>query len=234
MKSKSAGFSLLEILVGMVIITIGLSAALPSYVRNMRQGEVDRYTQLLEAGFFGLRAKLGRQKTSCTLNFNKSGLNNFVPPANLVEMPEDLIEMTQDRLLNGEYPEHPNRIYCCNSEIEAQGRSDGCAYGPWIGTLLAQGSSGDERAKMKIIRDRSLRLLDQEGTPESAAVEIAVNLDRYELTPPGTSSMSDKLIFLIRSTNTQEERLHTRCLKISGTGTVFRASWDTKTSRCMK
>ena len=55
MKSKSAGFSLLELLVGMVIVTIGLSAAIPTYLRNMRQGEVDRYTQQLEAGFFGLR-----------------------------------------------------------------------------------------------------------------------------------------------------------------------------------
>ena len=45
MKTKSAGFSLLELLVGMVIVTIGLSAAIPSYLRNMRQGEVDRYTQ---------------------------------------------------------------------------------------------------------------------------------------------------------------------------------------------
>ena len=80
MKSKSAGFSLLELLVGMVIVTIGLTAAIPSFTRNIRQGEVDRYTQQLEAGFFGLRAKLGQQKTSCTLNFDTNGLNNFAPP----------------------------------------------------------------------------------------------------------------------------------------------------------
>ena len=215
MKSKSAGFSLLELLVGMVIITIGLSAAIPSYLRNMRQGEVDRYTQQLEAGFFGLRAKLGQQKTSCTLNFDQNGLNNFAAPADLVEM--------QD---------HPERIECCNSDIEAAGRSSGCAYGPEIGTLLAEGSSGDERAK--IIRDRSLRLLDREGTPESEVVEVSVNLASYELTPPGTSTMSDDLIFLIRSTNTEEERLRTRCLQISGTGTIVRASWDASTSSCVK
>ena len=213
MKSKSAGFSLLELLVGMVIVTIGLTAAIPSYLRNMRQGEVDRYTQQLEAGFFGLRAKLGQQKTSCTLNFDINGLNNFAPPADVVEM--------QD---------HPERIECCNSDIEAAGRSSGCAYGPEIGTLLAEGSSGDERAK--IIRDRSLRLLDREGTPESDAVEVSVNLASYELTPPGTSTMSDDLIFLIRSTNTKEERLRTRCLQISGTGTIFRANWDASTSSC--
>ena len=214
MNSKAAGFSLLELLVGMVIVTIGLTAAIPSYLRNMRQGEVDRYTQQLEAGFFGLRAKLGQQKTSCTLNFDTNGLNNFAPPADVVEM--------QD---------HPERIECCNSDIEAAGRSSGCAYGPEIGTLLAEGSSGDE--KTKIIRDRSLRLLDREGTPESDAVEVSVNLASYELTPPGTSTMSDDLIFLIRSTNTEEQRLRTRCLQISGTGTIVRANWDTSTSSCV-
>ena len=214
MNSKSAGFSLLELLVGMVIITIGLSAAIPSYLRNMRQGEVDRYTQKLETGFFGLRAKLGQQKTSCTLNFDTNGLNNFAPPADVVEM--------QD---------HPERMECCNSDIEATGHSSGCAYGPEIGTLLAEDSSGAE--KEKIIRDRSLRLLDREGTPESEVVEVSVNLASYELTPPGTSTMSENLIFLIRSTNTEEQRLRTRCLQISSTGTVFRGSWNASTSTCV-
>ena len=215
MKSKSTGFSLLELLVGIVIITIGLSAALPSYLRNIRQGEVDRYTQQLETGFFGLRAKLGQQKTSCTLNFDTSGLDNFVAPADLVEMKE-----------------HPERMECCNSDIEAAGRTSGCAYGPEIGALLAEGSSGIERDK--IMRDRSLRLLDREGTPESRAVYVSVNLASYELTPPGTSTMSNDLIFLIRSTNTQEERLRTRCLQISGTGTVIRGNWTSAASKCVE
>ncbi|QNI85832.1 hypothetical protein SynPROS71_02057 [Synechococcus sp. PROS-7-1] len=215
MKTKSAGFSLLELLVGMVIVTIGLSAAIPSYLRNMRQGEVDRYTQQLEAGFFGLRAKLGQQKTSCTLNFDISGLNNFAAPADVVEMKD-----------------HPERIECCNSDIEAAGRPSGCAYGPEIGTLLAGDSSGAE--KDKIIRDRSLRLLDREGTPESEVVVMSVNLAKYELTPPGTSTMPDDLIFLIRSTNTQEERLRTRCVVLSSTGYLFRGSWNPLDSSCEK
>ena len=68
MKKQIQGFTLLELLAGLVIVTIGLSAALPSYLRNVKQGDVDRYTQQLEAGFFSLRAQLGQQKTSCTLN----------------------------------------------------------------------------------------------------------------------------------------------------------------------
>ena len=215
MTKTENGFSLLEMLVGIAIITIGLSATIPSYMRNMRQGEVDRYTQQLEAGFFGLRAKLGRQKTSCTLKFDQNGLDNFVAPADLVEMQK-----------------YPGRIECCNSDIEAAGQASGCANGPEIGALLAQGQPAEEQPQ--IIRERSLRLLDQEGTPESQAVEVAVNLRRYELTPPGTSTMSDDLIFLIRSTNTQEQRLRTRCLQISGTGTVIRASWDASSSSCEK
>ena len=214
MNSKSAGFSLLELIVGMVIVTIGLSAAIPSYMRNMRQGEVDRYTQQLEAGFFGLRAKLDQQKTSCTLKFPTNGLSDFVSPSNLVEMKE-----------------HPERLECCNSDIAAAGQTSGCAYGPEMGAILAQESSGDE--KTKIIRDRSLRLLAREGTAESKAVEVSVNLPSYELTTPVTTTSED-LIFLIRSTNIQEQRLRTRCLQISGTGTVIRSSWDASTSSCVK
>ena len=77
MKFKSAGFSLLELLVGMVIVTIGLSAAIPSYLRNMRQGEVDRYTQQLEAGFFGLRAKLGQQKNQLHIELRHKWAQQF-------------------------------------------------------------------------------------------------------------------------------------------------------------
>jgi prepilin-type N-terminal cleavage/methylation domain-containing protein len=58
LKNHQNGFTLLELLVGMVIVTIGLTTALPSYIRNMRQGNVDRYTQQLEAGFFWTSRKI--------------------------------------------------------------------------------------------------------------------------------------------------------------------------------
>lgn len=216
MNKHQNGFTLLEMVVTMIIITVGLSAAIPSYIHNKRQGEVDRYTQQLEAGFFGLRAKLGREKTSCTLSFDKADLSNFVPPADLVEMRNN-----------------PERLECCNSEIREAGESSGCAYGPEIGALLAQ-SISDPKDKISIERNRSLRLMEKEGSLESEAVEISVNSETYELTPPGTSTMANDLIFLIRSTTTEDDRLRTRCLQISGTGTVFRGSWNQATSSCSK
>lgn len=214
MSKNCQGFTLLEMIVALVIITIGVSAAMPSFLRQMRQGEVDRYTQQLEAGFFGLRAKLGRQKTSCTLKFENSGLENFVPPSELVEMTNN-----------------PERLQCCNTEIRTAGRSSGCANGPEIGALIADTVS-DITEKIRIERNRSFRLMNEEGTPESKAVEIAVNSASYELSPPGTSTEANDLIFLIRSTNSEEETLRTRCLQIFGTGTVFRANWNPSTSSC--
>ena len=85
MKKQSPGFTLTELLVGMAIVSIGLTAAIPNIQRNMKQGEVDRFTQQLETGFFGLRAKLGQQKTSCTLEFKTSNINTFSSPKDLIE-----------------------------------------------------------------------------------------------------------------------------------------------------
>ena len=55
MRRNPTGFTLLELLVGMVIVTIGVSAAMPSFLAESRRGEVDRYTQRIEASF-GLRS----------------------------------------------------------------------------------------------------------------------------------------------------------------------------------
>ena len=73
---------------------------------------------------------------------------------------------------------------------------------------------------------------DKESFQITRPLEISVNSGYYELTPPGTSTMASDLIFLIRSTSGDDDRLRTRCLQISGTGTVLRASWNQSTSSC--
>ena len=217
MKNQSQGFTLTELIVGMAIISIGLTAAIPNFHRNMRQGEVDRFTQQLETGFFGLRAKLGQQKTSCTLSFKTSDINTFSPP-------KDLLETRSN----------PELLKCCDSDI------GGCEFSQNIGNAIINNMnnqstdsnrlSTDEELKIK--RDRTLRLLNREGTPESRQVEVAVNTGTYELTPPGTSTMASDLLVLIRSAKSTEQRLRTRCLRISGTGTIYKGSWDSSTSIC--
>ena len=214
MKKQNQGFTLLELLAGLVIVTIGLSTALPSYLRNVKQGDVDRYTQQLEAGFFSLRAQLGQQKTSCTLNFDSYGLSTFLPPSELIEINSN-----------------PELLECCDSDI------GGCAYSPQIpSTIISQydnqNASLSANDISKIQRERILRLIEIEQSPESKKVEVAVNTATYELTPPGTSTMSNNLIFLVRSNHENRARLRTRCLEISGTGTIFRGSWDEENYKC--
>ena len=62
MRQHSAGFTLLELIAGGALVAMGVSAVMPSLFRNMRQGEVDRYTQQLETGLFSLRANLANKK----------------------------------------------------------------------------------------------------------------------------------------------------------------------------
>lgn len=217
MKDQSQGFTLTELIVGMAIVSIGLTTAIPNFHRNMKQGEVDRFTQQLETGFFGLRAKLGQQKTSCTLSFKTSDINTFSPPKDILETKSN-----------------PELLKCCDSDI------GGCEFSPNIANAIiskindqstdSNHLSTDEELKIK--RDRTLRLLNQEGTPESQQVEVAVNTGTYELTPPGTSTMASDLLVLIRSANRTEQRLRTRCLRISGTGTIDTGSWDSSNSTC--
>ena len=217
MKKQSPGFTLTELLVGMAIVSIGLTAAIPNIQRNMKQGEVDRFTQQLETGFFGLRAKLGQQKTSCTLEFKTSNINTF-------SSPKDLIEISSN----------PELLKCCDSDI------GGCEFSPNIANAIInnfnnQASDSNQLTldeELKIKRDRTLRILNKEGTAEAKQVEVAVNSGTYELTPPGTSTMANDLLVLVRSTNTTDQRLKTRCLRISGTGTIFRGTWNSNSSSC--
>lgn len=217
MKKQSPGFTLTELLVGMVIVSIGLTAAIPNIQRNIKQGEVDRFTQQLETGFFGLRAKLGQQKTSCTVTFKTSDIHTF-------SQPKDLLEISTN----------PELLKCCDSDI------GGCEFSSNIADAIInnfnkQASDSNQLTPdeaLKIKRDRTLRLLNHEGTAEAQRVEVAVNRDTYELTPPGTSTMAKDLLLLVRSTNRTEQQLQTRCLRISGTGTIFRGTWNSDTSIC--
>ena len=103
-----------------------------------------------------------------------------------------------------------DRIECCNSK-------DGCINGP------------------------SYRMVQREGTKETEAVEVAVNQSDFMMTPPGTSAQVDDLTILIRSKswadsglqdNQGGSRLHTRCLSMSGSGSISRGTWSDELQAC--
>ncbi|MDA7677063.1 type II secretion system GspH family protein [bacterium] len=209
MKKQSNGFSLVEIVIAAAIATGVTAWATPRYFRALRQAEVDRYTQSIEAGFFNLRADLGTSRTSCQLKFDQA--KTWVKP-------QELLEFRQD---NGKLA-NTKRLRCCNSQIEKanknESRDDECHDGPLIGALLNK-STASEKGSMRFIRT--------EGSNEVKKVEVAVSRTEYELTPPGTSARTEPITFMVRSIDAVENtRLISRCVQVSGNGHLLNGTWE--------
>ena len=217
MKRDSSGFSLLEMVVAVAIVAAMSAWTIPTYIRSLRQGEVDRYAQFIEAGFYDLRAELGTSRTSCLLQFDQT--ESWVSPKALLEFRQD-----DGTLAN------TDRLRCCNSQIHKAKGTEECEDGPKIGALLnpATASTGTISGSLRFIR--------LEGTPESKRVQVAVSRADYELTPPGTSARTEPITFMVRSIDANEDdSLRSRCVEVSGSGHLLSGTWEGSLSsgRCL-
>ena len=64
-----AGFTLVELLVGIAIISIGAASAIPSLYKQFQQRSVDSYTQKLESGLNQIKANMISRQSSCVIRF---------------------------------------------------------------------------------------------------------------------------------------------------------------------
>lgn len=214
MRKDFSGFSLLEMVVAAAIVAAMSAWTIPNYIKSLRQGDVDRYAQFIEAGFYDLRAELGTSRTSCLLQFDQSA--QWVSPQALLEFRKD-----DGNLAN------TDRLRCCNSQIHKAKVTEECEDGPKIGELL-NGSNRDKSG--------SLRFMRLEGTPESKRVEVAVSRADYELTPPGTSARTEPITFMVRSIDSDKDAgLQIRCVEVSGSGHLLSGTWEgpLSTGRCL-
>ena len=107
--TNQQGFSLLELLIVAIIVSLGSAWALPQYRRQLALNQLDQYTQQIESGLFSLRARQSSEGTSCEINFN----SNFVGTSNTTSgfgTPADLVELShltdQQRV---------QRLECCDA-----------------------------------------------------------------------------------------------------------------------
>ena len=210
---NDSGFSLIEMIVTVAILSIATATILPIVTRNRWQADVDQYALQLETGLYGLRAKLGANKTSCTIDF--SSTYTFLSP-------EEIVEFSQKNQKN------QTNFVCCDSTIvtakEASGQGSDCRYqGDKIGDLTGNPLN-------------NLRLVQLESSSASKSVLVAVSRTDFGFTPPGTTANAGTLTFLLchnralsENDSTQcvesQNRLNIRCVQIDGTGGISRGRW---------
>ena len=114
MKNKKDGFTLIEMVVTVSLLSIATAATVPMITRNRWQGDIETYAYKLESGLLDLKAKLGKQKTSCLIEF--SSAYSFQTPDNLVEFSQSSSGNT-------------TTMQCCNSEISHLANDPDCSTG---------------------------------------------------------------------------------------------------------
>lgn len=77
---RAGGFTMLEVLVIATIAALTASWGLPTFRRQLLQGEVDQYSRLVEVGLFNLRTRLREKRLSHCICFEAG---NWAPPSSM-------------------------------------------------------------------------------------------------------------------------------------------------------
>ncbi len=205
----SRGFTLLEMLVMLVIAGLTTAWALPAWRRQLLQGQVDRYTENLEAGLFDLKAKAGKEKISF----------EATPPArDTFKKPWELVEFAQP------YGPRYNGIDGRLCVIKGN-NNPACVECP-------------PQFNKPTCRAPEYRFLKLENTKQAREVELMIHLKgsqtKFEITPPGTINHDD-VVFVVRSrhhVSMTGQPLKQRCVLLSGNGYLHRGNWNPSTSQC--
>lgn len=134
--TNQQGFSLLELLIVAMIVSLGSAWALPQYRRQLALNQLDQYTQQIESGLFSLRARQSSEGTSCEINFNSSfvGTSNttsgFGAPADVVE----LSHLTDQQRIQ--------RLECCDATQ--------CAWDPPYRLMDQENTAVSRNVELKV------------------------------------------------------------------------------------
>ncbi len=80
------------------------------------------------------------------------------------------------------------------------------------------------------------RFLDLENIPSSEKVEIQVSSNHYSLSPPGSSSIAEPLMIILRAKNWDRDPkrpLPTLCVEVSANGVLRRGKWNAESKQCI-
>ena len=201
-KSNKSGFTLLELIVVISIISLTLAWALPQFKRRMDKSSVQTFTQALVSGLYSLRARQGTDGSGCDIGFSsKYNFNN----GNTFGSAKDIFELNH---LNGK--QRDERLKCCDS-AQCWNEPGDLTWAKPYRFLNLEGSPSSERVELQVSSERYE--LSPPGT--SAIAEPLVILVR------SINWNQDSL-----------RPLPTQCVEVTSNGVVRKGTWVKTKKQC--
>ena len=201
-KIEKTGFTLLELIVVISIISLTLTWALPQFTRRINQSSVKTFTQTLVSGFYSLRARQGTDGSGCDIGFSsKYNFNN----TNTFGSAKDLFELNH---LNSK--DRDKRLKCCDS-AQCWNEPGNLTWAKPYRFLNLEGSPSSKKVELQVSKDSYE--LSPPGT--SAIAEPLVILVR------SIDWNQDSL-----------RPLPTQCIEVTSNGVVRQGKWRNNKKQC--
>lgn len=201
-KTDTSGFTLLEIIVVICIISLTLAWALPQFKRRMEKSSVQTFTQALISGLYSLRARQGTDGSGCDLNF--SSAYNF-NKGDTFGSAKDLFELNH---LNGK--ERDDRLKCCDS-AQCWNEPGNLTWAKPYRFLNLEGLPSSKQVELQVSSDRYE--LSPPGT--SAVAEPLVILVRS-----------------IKWNQDSLRPIPTSCIEVTSNGVARKGRWNNNMKQC--
>ncbi|MDA7677055.1 type II secretion system GspH family protein [bacterium] len=201
-RAGEVGFTLLELIVVICIISLTLAWALPQFRRRIEKLSVQTFTQTLVSGLYSLRARQGTDGSGCDIGF--SSKYNF-HKSNTYGSAKDLFELNH---LNRK--ERDERLKCCDS-AQCWNEPGHLTWAKPYRFLNLEGSPSSKRVELQVSSDRYE--LSPPGT--SAIAEPLVILVRS-----------------INWNQDSRRPLPTLCVEVTSNGVVRKGKWNTNMKQC--
>ena len=195
-------FTLIELIVAIIIISLTISWALPQFQRRIAQQQTKSFAQTLVSNLYALRARQGADGTGCELGFD--GEYNFNNTTKFGTV-RDLLDLNH---LSVE--ERGKRLKCCDSaECWLESKAD--SWKKPYRFLKLEGTAISEEIELQVSANNYE--LSPPGTSSTAQpFNFLIRSRRWNQDP--------------------KRPLKTLCVEISSNGIIHKGSWNNSQNQC--
>lgn len=195
-------FTLIELIVAIIIISLTISWALPQFQRRIAQQQTKSFAQTLVSNLYALRARQGADGTGCELGFDSEYNFNNTSKFGTVR---DLLDLNH---LSVE--ERGKRLKCCDSaECWLESKAD--SWKKPYRFLKLEGTAISEEIELQVSANNYE--LSPPGTSSTAQpFNFLIRSRRWNQDP--------------------KRPLKTLCVEISSNGIIHKGSWNNSQNQC--